>query len=474
MVFKETERVELKRILNETFEKALVAFLNTIDGTIYIGVDDDGNIVGVDHLDDNLKKIADIITTQILPNPQENVELGAKFIDGKQIIVVDVKRGNGLYYIKKYGRSSNGCYIRMGTTSRSMTEEQIEKKYIESISIPERSIVDTPVLRDDFTFVKFKRYLIACGIHINDQSFLKNFNLVTFDGKYNILAELLADENMNSIKVAVFKGKDKSQFEKRNEYGYTCLLESLQKVLTYCDAMNETFIDLSVRPRIETRLFNSEAFKEAWINACVHNKWTEGVPPAVYWFDDRLEIVSYGGIPKNLSKQEFLAGKTEPVNKELMKIFLQCGVVEQSGHGVPIVVREYGENAYSFSDNMITVTIPFSRLVGENATVNEENATVNEKNATVNEKNATVNEENATVNEENATVNEENATVKLSKTERQIMEAMQSNKTVTIEELVALTQRHRATVIRSIKKLKDKNLIGRIGSDKKGFWVINN
>jgi predicted HTH transcriptional regulator len=409
------------------------------------------------------------------------VELGAKFIDGKQIIVVDVKRGNGLYYIKKYGRSSNGCYIRMGTTSRSMTEEQIEKKYIESISIPERSIVDTPVLRDNFTFVKFKRYLIACGIHINDQSFLKNFNLVTFDGKYNILAELLADENMNSIKVAVFKGKDKSQFEKRNEYGYTCLLESLQKVLTYCDAMNETFIDLSVRPRIETRLFNSEAFKEAWINACVHNKWTEGVPPAVYWFDDRLEIVSYGGIPKNLSKQEFLAGKTEPVNKELMKIFLQCGVVEQSGHGVPIVVREYGENAYSFSDNMITVTIPFSRLVGENATVNEENATVNEKNATVNEKNATVNEENATVNEENATVNEENATVneenatvKLSKTERQIMEAMQSNKTVTIEELVALTQRHRATVIRSIKKLKDKNLIGRIGSDKKGFWVINN
>jgi ATP-dependent DNA helicase RecG len=116
---------------------------------------------------------------------------------------------------------------------------------------------------------------------------------------------------------------------------------------------------------------------------------------------------------------------------------------------------------------MITVTIPFSRLVGENATVNEENATVNEENATVNG-------ENATVNEEKATVNEENATVKLSKTERQIMEAMQSNKTITIEELVALTQRHRATVLRCIKKLKDKNLIGRIGSDKKGFWVINN
>ena len=167
---------------------------------------------------------------------------------------------------------------------------------------------------------------------------------------------------MNSIKVAVFKGKDKSVFIKRNEYGFTCLIESLEKVINYCDALNETFIDVSVRPRKEHRLFNSEAFKEAWINACVHNKWSEELSPAVYWFDDRLEIVSYGGIPKNLTKEEFLSGKTEPVNKELMKIFLQCGIVEHSGHGVPIVVREYGEKAYTFSENMITVTIPFEKM----------------------------------------------------------------------------------------------------------------
>ena len=62
-----------------------------------------------------------------------------------------------------------------------------------------------------------------------------------------------------------------------------------------------------------------------------------------------MEIVSYGGIPKNLTKEEFLSGKTEPVNKELMKIFLQCGIVEHSGHGVSIVIKEYGEKAYSFS-----------------------------------------------------------------------------------------------------------------------------
>lgn len=363
MTFQETEKIELKRVLNETLPKEIVAFLNSYDGVIYIGVDDNGKIIGVNNLDDIQKRIADIITTQILPNPQSLIELGSKYIDGKNVVEIKVKRGSSLFYIKKYGRSANGCFVRIGTTCRSMTEEEIEQRFVSSISVPDRSIKDIPILRDDLTFAKLKQYLVSKGIHFNDSTFYKNFGLVTDEGKFNLLADILADNNMNSIKVAVFKGKDKSRFVKRNEYGYTCLIESIEKVLNYCDALNETFIDVSVRPRREYRLFSGEAFKEAWINACVHNRWSEELAPSVYWFDDRLEIVSYGGIPKNLTKEEFLSGKTEPVNKELMKIFLQCGIVEHSGHGVPIVVREYGEEAYSFSQNMITVTIPFNKQV---------------------------------------------------------------------------------------------------------------
>lgn len=93
MVFRETETIELKKTLNEKVERALVAFLNTQGGIIYIGVEDNGNPVGVDKLDETLKDIADIITTQILPNPQEYVELGTKFIDGKHIIEIKVNKG---------------------------------------------------------------------------------------------------------------------------------------------------------------------------------------------------------------------------------------------------------------------------------------------------------------------------------------------------------------------------------------------
>ena len=108
MKYIETEKIELKRALNETFEKEVVAFLNTHDGIIYIGVEDNGAVCGVDKIDITMKKISDIITDKILPNPQELINVSAKLIKDKFIIEVEVKKGNALYYISKYGRSSKG------------------------------------------------------------------------------------------------------------------------------------------------------------------------------------------------------------------------------------------------------------------------------------------------------------------------------------------------------------------------------
>lgn len=439
MTLQETEKVELKRTLNDTLPKEIVAFLNSFDGSIFIGVEDNGEIIGVEYLDEMQKRIADIIMTQIMPNPQKYIKIATRFIDDKSIIEVKVSKGNALYYIKKFGRSASGCYVRLGTTCRSMSEEEIEQRYLESISPSENAIKDIPILRDDLTFAKLKQYLISNGIHINEETFCKNFGLVTMDGRYNMLADILADENMNSVKIAVFKGKDKSDFVKRNEYGYTCLIESLEKVINYCDALNETFIDVSVRPRREERLFSNEAFKEAWINACVHNKWSEELAPSIYWYQDRLEIVSYGGIPKNLTKEEFLSGKTEPVNKELMKIFLQCGIVEHSGHGVPLVVKEYGEEAYTFSQNMITVTIPFNRLQER-------------KNEPV-----------------NVPVSEP---VKLTKSAKLVLQYIKEFPNGTISDIMASLNVSRETVKRALKALRENGYIVRVGSDKSGSWKI--
>ena len=129
MTFAETEKIELKQKLTDALPKEIVAFLNTDGGTIYIGVDDGGSVSGVKNLDESLKKIADMIESQILPNSSHFIELGTKFIENKHIIEIKVRKGKSLYYIKKYGRSAQGCFVRIGTTCRSMTEEQINIVY---------------------------------------------------------------------------------------------------------------------------------------------------------------------------------------------------------------------------------------------------------------------------------------------------------------------------------------------------------
>ena len=152
MKFQETEKIELIEKLTDSIIKEIVAFLNTFDGVIYIGVKDGGEIIGVENLDEVQKQLSDIITTQILPNPQEFIELGSVFIDGKNVVKISVKKGNALYYIKKYGRSGSGCYIRVGTTCRSMTEEQIEKLYKSSIYLNETSIIEIENYNQELSF----------------------------------------------------------------------------------------------------------------------------------------------------------------------------------------------------------------------------------------------------------------------------------------------------------------------------------
>ena len=94
MKYLETEAVELKRNLNDTFEKEVVAFLNSHDGYIYLGVEDNGEICGINRLDETLKKISDIISSSLSPNPQEFITVKAILEKDKFIIEVYVRKGN--------------------------------------------------------------------------------------------------------------------------------------------------------------------------------------------------------------------------------------------------------------------------------------------------------------------------------------------------------------------------------------------
>lgn len=112
----ESETLELKEKYTDTITKEIVSFLNGTGGTILIGIKDNGIVIGVDKIDEILRKISDIITSQIEPNPQDEISSELKFDEGKTLIVIHINKGrHHIYCQKKYGFSSAGCTIRIGT-----------------------------------------------------------------------------------------------------------------------------------------------------------------------------------------------------------------------------------------------------------------------------------------------------------------------------------------------------------------------
>ena len=73
-----------------------------------------------------------------------------------------------------------------------------------------------------------------------------------------------------------------------------------------------------------------------------------------------MEIISTGGLPVILSREDFFKGVSKPVNEELARLFIRLDLMEQTGYGVPLVVNRYGRDAFEFLNGFIRLTIPFA------------------------------------------------------------------------------------------------------------------
>lgn len=266
----ESEILKLKEKYTDVICKEIVSFLNASGGTIIIGVKDDGTVVGVDKIDETFKKISDIITTQIEPNPQDEVNSEIRFEEGKTLIVVNVSKGiKHIYCQKKYGFSSAGCSIRVGTTCREMTPEQIRVRY-ENKFIDSEYMLKKGASQIDLSFKELKIYYNEKDYHLDDKTFEANLNLRNQNGEYNLLAELLADRNNIPLIFVKFKGNNKAAISERSDYGYRCIITSYEKIKNRLQAENVCISDTTVRPRKDTYLFDYDCVNEAVLNALVH------------------------------------------------------------------------------------------------------------------------------------------------------------------------------------------------------------
>lgn len=335
--------------------KSLSAMLNrSFEGTVYFGVDDDGNVKGINigkrTLLDIRSRASELIEPRIVLDIDELEDE-----EGKKYIRVHAS-GSDIPY------SCDGRYY----LRTAAADEQIGSDLLRKMLASGDADILMQISSDnqELTFKGMITLLNNLGIHAsNTKSFFNSFGLFNNEGKYNLMSYLLSDQNEMVIKVMRFRGTDKTVFDQRLTYDNQSLLLTVKEVLDYFKMINKPkHIDVETGIRTETPLFDYQSFREAWINACVHNTWTENIPPSIYMYDDRIEIISYGGLPYGLSKEGFYSGTSKPVNNRLFNIFITCDYAEQSGHGIPQIVKTYGKEAFSFNDGLLTVTLPFGYI----------------------------------------------------------------------------------------------------------------
>ncbi|MDY4129287.1 RNA-binding domain-containing protein [Peptostreptococcus porci] len=422
----------MEKKYTDTIAKEIVSFLNSDGGTILIGVKDNGIVIGVDKIDEVLRKISDIITSQIEPNPQDEISCELKFDEGKTLIVLHINKGhNHIYCQKKYGFSSTGCTIRIGTTCKEMTPEQIKIRY-EKKFIDNEYMLKKRANSSNLSFRELKIYYSEKNYHLEDKSFETNLNLRNEAGEYNLLAELLSDKNNIPFIFVKFQGENKASISERSDYGYGCILTTYEKIKNRLQAENICISDTTVRPRKDTYLFDYDCVNEAILNALVHNDWTI-TEPQISMFYDRLEILSHGGLPSGMTKEQFFDGISKPRNATLMRIFLNMGLTEHTGHGIPTIVEKYGKDVFQIESNHIRCTIPFEKEVIDQT---------------------------------------DNKNVGLNKTEKKVVEFLIENPSITSVELAEKIGVTKRTIERTFKSLQEKEIIERIGSKRDGNWIV--
>ena len=227
-----------------------------------------------------------------------------------------------------------------------------------TIGVPDPDAVQLE-LKDRFknNILQLQIYYQSMGKTLNEQ-FARNLELLNDDGDYNYVAYLMNDINNISVRVARYAGTNQVDLVQNEEYGHESLIKATQQVLDKLNLENRTFTKITYKQRLERRLWNPVALREAVINAFVHNDYTYEVAPKFEIFKDRLVITSCGGLPYGISQEEFFSGTSIPRNKELMRIFRDVELVEHLGSGIPRILQSYSKESFKFMENTLRVIFP--------------------------------------------------------------------------------------------------------------------
>lgn len=350
-MMKETKELVFKSSLSNSFLKTVSAFSNFGDGTIIFGVNDDGSICGIDNMTQICLDIENKIKDNITPKPNFNLQVDEE----QKIIYLNVQEGSHKPYFYK-----GKAYRRSDTSSVEVDFVELRSLVMEGEHL---SFEELRAPENEFEFSalagKLKEKLNVSEV-TNDV--LRTLGFYTREGYLNNVAGLCADKNS-------FYGIDCARFGKTmniildretisNVSVFTQYDKAVQLIKKYYQYEEIKGIDRQI-----IQLIPEEAYREAIANAIVHRDWNIPSHIRILMFEDKIEIISPGALPNELSAFEYENGKISRLNNPILgNLFYRLRYIEMFGTGIARIKEAY-EHAnvkpkFEVSEHSISVTLP--------------------------------------------------------------------------------------------------------------------
>lgn len=333
----EDEIVELKEIYTPDLKKEVVAFVNTNGGAIYIGVRDNGEIIGLDNPDFIMQQVSNALRDSIRPDVSMFTNMSLLKEEDRFYIKLEVSQGTKKpYYLSDKGLKPTGVYVRNGTTSAPASEDAI--RMMIKATDGDSFEANTSLIQE-LNFSSLEKEMKRRNLEFT-QVQMKNLGILTSDDIYTNMGLLVSDECKHSIKFAVFQGTDKLVFKDRKELTGSLFsqLTDAYKTIDFYNGTKATFEDLL---RIDERDYPEDAVREALLNAIVHRDYTFSGSTFINLYSDRLEIISLGGLVSGLSLEAAMLGASQPRNEKLASLFYRMKLIEAYGTGISKIISCY-------------------------------------------------------------------------------------------------------------------------------------
>ena len=314
-------------------------------------MDDNGNIKGLPDVKQACLDIENKINDSITPQPDYTLELQ----NNDRTIKLTVKSGLQKPYLYKSKAYKRNDTATIETDTLELSRLILEGKNIRFEELP----CEDQELTFDTLCQKLKE---SIQIENFNQDTLKTLNLYNSATGYNNAAGILADKNhFPGIDIVRF-GENISVIHKRATFDNISILAGYEKV-------SEVFKDyyqyeeIHGTEREKEEKIPEAAFREAIANALIHRVWDVESQIKVSMFDDRIEIISPGGLPSGITEDEYLSGKLSVLrNRNLANVFYSLGFVEIFGTGITRIKQLYEEALkqpdFEVSENAIKIVLP--------------------------------------------------------------------------------------------------------------------